>query len=57
MKRETRKIMMRTSKVFGLVKMIKLTFRPFNPKVAADGRSYFRFKWPYLRLSGTDKSP
>jgi len=40
--------MMRTSKVFGLAKVINRTFRPLNPKVAAEGRSYFRFKFPYL---------
>jgi hypothetical protein len=44
--------MTRTSKVFGLAKMINLTFRPLNPKAASDGRSYFRFKCPYLQLSG-----
>ena len=45
--------MMRTRKVSGLAKMINLTFRPLNPKVGADGRSYFRFKCPYLHLNGT----
>jgi hypothetical protein len=27
-------------------------FRPLNPNIAADGRSYFHFKYPFLRLSG-----
>jgi len=45
--------MARTRKVFGLAKMINLTFRPLNPKAASDGRSYFRFKRPYLQVSGT----
>ena len=45
--------MIRTSNVSGLAKMINLIFRPLNPKVFADGRSYFRFKCPYLHLSGT----
>ena len=29
------------------------TFRPLNPNVAADSRSYFHFKFPYMHLIGT----
>jgi hypothetical protein len=33
--------------------LLTFTFRPLNPNVAADGRTYFQVKCPYLYLSGT----
>jgi hypothetical protein len=33
--------------------ILTFTFRPLNPNVATESRSYFHFKFPHLHLRGT----